>query len=119
MIWLPEDASSDQAEQQAFIGALQKVAGLQRGADLVTGDLESFKGAIHAALQKMEKPAVQTLQAEKNSKLVYLICDQRDRPATIPLRKFLKAEGIRRSDPGVRGRRSDRAPSEPGAFHSL
>jgi hypothetical protein len=94
VIWLPEDASSDQAEQQAFIGALQKVAGLQRGADLVTGDLESFKGAIHAALQKMEKPAVQTLQAEKNSKLVYLICDQRDRPATIPLRKFLKAEGI-------------------------
>jgi hypothetical protein len=94
LIWLPDDARSEQAEQQAFIEALQRVAGLQRGADLVTGDLEALKGALHAALHRLEKPAQQPPQPTSNAKLVYLICDQRDRPATIPLRKFLKVEGI-------------------------
>ena len=94
VIWLPEDTHSEQAEQQAFIEDLQKVAGLQRGADLVAGDLEAFKGAIHAALGKLEKPAPLAHQSMSTAKLVYLICDQRDRPATIPLRKFLKSEGV-------------------------
>ena len=94
MIWLPEKAASEQAEQQAFIDELQKVAVLQQGADLVTGDLESFKGAVHAALHKLEKSEPSTRQPADNAKLnSILICHQRDRPATIPLRKFLKAEG--------------------------
>jgi len=94
VIWLPEKAASEQAEQQAFIDELQKVAVLQQGADLVTGDLESFKSAVHAALHKLEKSEPSNSPPVDDAKLIYLICDQRDRPATIPLRKFLKAEGM-------------------------
>jgi hypothetical protein len=94
VIWLPEDVHSEQPEQQAFIEDLQKVASLQRGADLVTDGLEDFKGVVHAVLRKLEDPAPQTPPDVKTAKLIYLICDQRDRPATIPLRKFLKSEGI-------------------------
>lgn len=94
VIWLPEKAASEQAEQQTFIDELQKVALLQQGADLVTGDLEAFKGAVHSALRKLEKVESPSPPAADNAKLIYLICDQRDRPATIPLRKFLKAEGM-------------------------
>jgi hypothetical protein len=94
VIWLPQDANSEQPEQQAFIEELQKVAYLQRGADLVTDDLESLKGVVHAILQKLEKPAHPAPVPATNAKLVYLICDQRDRPATITVRKFLKGEGI-------------------------
>jgi len=94
VIWLPEGEASEQAEQQAFIDELQKVAALQQGADLVTGDLESFKSAVHAALRKLEKPKLPPSEPADNAKLIYLVCDQRDRPATIPLRKFLKTEGM-------------------------
>jgi TIR domain len=93
VIWLPGDAHSEQADQQAFIEELQKNANLQMGADLVTDDLEAFKGVVHAVLRKLEKTAPETPEPGKAAKLVYLICDQRDRPATIPLRKFLKGEG--------------------------
>ena len=94
LIWLPENAHSEQAEQEAFIEELQKAANLQRGADLVTDDLEAFKGVVHATLRKLEKPATEAPPIAKDTKLVYLICDHRDRPATIPLRKFLKGAGI-------------------------
>jgi hypothetical protein len=94
VIWLPEGTRSEQPEQQAFIEALQKVADLQKGADLVTADLEVLKGVIHAALQKLEKPDPPIPEQMNSAKLVHLICDQRDRPATIALRKFLKARGV-------------------------
>jgi hypothetical protein len=94
VIWLPEGTRSEQPEQQAFIEALQKVASLQTGADLVTADLETLKGVIHAALQKLEKPDPPIPEPMSSAKLVHLICDQRDRPATIALRKFLKGRGV-------------------------
>jgi len=95
VIWLPEGSHSEQPEQQAFIEALQKVANLQRGADLVTADLEVLKGVIHAALQKLERPERPTSEASASSeRLVHLICDKRDRPATKDLRKFLMGAGF-------------------------
>ncbi len=94
VIWLSEGVNSEQPEQQAFIEELQKVAHLQRGADLVNDDLESFKGVVHSILQKLETPPHEAPLSTTNSKLVYLLCDHRDRPATIPVRKFLKGEGL-------------------------
>jgi hypothetical protein len=97
VIWLPEGTRSGHSEQQQFIEALQQDAQAQFGADLVTDDPESFKGAVHAALQKLEKP--EPARAERigdaaGAKLLYLICDERDRQATIPLRKFLRGGGF-------------------------
>ena len=94
LIWLPEATCSEQPEHQAFIEALHRVPDLQQGADLVTTDMEDFKGALHATLHKLETPLPGAPQAASSRKLVHLICDQRDRPATIPLRKFLKGQGI-------------------------
>jgi hypothetical protein len=97
VIWLPEGTRSGHTEQQRFIDALQQDAQAQFGADLVTADSESFKGAVRAALQSLEKP--EPARTERNgystgTMLLYLICDERDRQATIPLRKFLRGAGF-------------------------
>ncbi len=110
VIWLPADTRSEQPEQQAFIEDLQKGATLQRGADLITDDLETFKGVVHSILQKLEKPAHQIPLLATNAKLVYLICDHKDRPATISVRKFLKKRGHRGCNSRVRGRCSSHTP---------
>lgn len=97
VIWLPVGTESKSAQQQKFISALHADADAQFGADLITGDLENLKGAVHAALKKLENPAPQKVEAERgeeSDKLVYLICDERDRKATIPVRKYLKGQGI-------------------------
>ena len=92
IISLPEGTKSESAAQQEFIDRLLKDAELQAGADLVTGDIEDLKGVMHAALKKMEKPEPPPPERQ-GSRLIYLICDERDRHATIPLRKFLKGRG--------------------------
>ena len=56
LIWLPKGTRSDQPEQQAFIDALHRDAQVQFGADLLMGDVEEFKAAIHATLKKIEQP---------------------------------------------------------------
>jgi len=92
IISLPHGTRSDSSLQQAFIESLLKNAELQTGADLLTGDTESLKGAVHAELKKLETP--ESPPAKRlGSKLIYLICDERDRQATIPVRKFLKSHG--------------------------
>jgi hypothetical protein len=92
IISLPEGIKSESASQQAFIDRLLKDAELQVGADLVTGDVEELKGAVLAALKKLEKPELPPPERQ-GSRLVYVICDERDRQATIPVRKFLKGRG--------------------------
>jgi hypothetical protein len=97
VIWLPEGTASQQGVQREFIEALQKDAEAQFGADLVTADLESLKGAVHAVLRKLEEPERPKLAPPgpaNATKLVYLICDERDRSATIPLRKYLRSQGL-------------------------
>jgi len=73
---------------------LQKSVEAQFGADLMTCDLEALKDAVHATLEKFQKP--EPPPPPPGEKLVYLICDQRDRTrqATIPLRKFLRNQGL-------------------------
>jgi hypothetical protein len=99
LIWLPGGTGSTQPEQQQFIQALLKDAEAQFGADLITADLETLKGAIHATLQKLEKQEEQK-KAEPEpvnaggAKLIYLICDVKDREATIPMRRFLTSQGL-------------------------
>ena len=106
VIWLPEGTHSDQAPQQAFIDALHGDAEAQFGADLVTADLEQLKGSIHAALKKLEQPPAQPVAPQTGAagtKLVYLICDEKDRKATVALRKFLKEKGVEVAIPAFEG----------------
>jgi len=92
IISLPEGTRSESAAQQAFIDRLLTDAELQAGADLITGDTEALKEVVRAALKILQKPEPPPPERQ-GSKLIYLICDELDRHATIPLRKFLKGRG--------------------------
>lgn len=107
VIWVPEGTRSEQAQQQAFIDALHQDAEAQIGADLITSDIESLKTAIHAILTKLEKPEPQ-LPAEQaaaadQAKLIYLICNEKDRKATVPVRKFCRGLGFEVAIPAFEG----------------
>ena len=79
----------------------------QYGADLVSTNLESLKEAIHTALKKSIEPEEKLVEAQATisckNKLVYLICDQNDRKATVPLRKYLREQGIEVAIPAFEG----------------
>jgi len=93
VICIPDGIEAVQVEQQRFIETLHTSPEAQVGADLIVGDLEAFKSAVHAALEKLEKPESPSIPSE-DAILVYLICDERDRRDTIPLRKYLKKQGF-------------------------
>ncbi|MEE8586692.1 MAG: hypothetical protein V3T83_17770 [Acidobacteriota bacterium] len=97
IIWLAQGTQSEQAEQREFIQALLRDAEAQQGADLIRGDLEDLKAAVHAVLKRLAQPELHKTDqdaSEAGSRLIYLICDQRDRKSTIPLRKFLKKQDL-------------------------
>ncbi len=107
VIWVPEGTHSEQAQQQAFIDALHQSAEAQIGADLITADLEGLKTSIHAILTKLERPEPQ-LPAEQaaaanQAKLIYLICNEKDRKATVPVRKFCRGLGLEVAIPAFEG----------------
>lgn len=107
VIWAPEGTRSQQAQQQAFIDALHQDAEAQVGADLITGDLENLKASIHATLKKLERPAPrlpeEQASAAKSARLIYLICNEKDRKATVPLRKFCRGQGFEVAIPVFEG----------------
>jgi hypothetical protein len=107
VIWVPQGTHSEQAQQQAFIDALHQDAEAQIGADLVTADIEGLKTSIYAILTRLEKPEPQ-LPAEQaaaanQAKLIYLICNEKDRKATVPLRKFCRGLGFEVAIPAFEG----------------
>jgi hypothetical protein len=107
VIWVPGGTRSEQAQQQAFIDALHHDAEAQLGADLITGDVEGLKAAIHATLRQLEKPDPQlpAVQAGATNwaKLMYLICTEKDRKATVPVRKFCRDRGLEVAIPAFAG----------------
>ena len=107
VIWVPEGTHSQQAQQQAFIDSLHQDAEAQIGADLITADIEGLKTSIYAILTKLEKPkpelpAEQAAAAEQ-AKLIYLICNEKDRKATVPVRKFCRGLGFEVAIPAFEG----------------
>lgn len=94
VIWLPDGTSSQDPDQARFIQTLHSNAEAQFGADLITGDLQDLKAAVHCALQKTEKIEPLKAQAKQSRKLIYLVCDQTDRESVLPLRKSLMNKGF-------------------------
>jgi hypothetical protein len=106
VIWVPEGTHSKQAQQQAFIDALHQDAEAQIGADLITADIEGLKTSIHAILTKLEKSEPQLpvqAAAVDQAKLIYLICIEKDRKATVLLRKFCGGLGFEVAIPAFEG----------------
>jgi TIR domain-containing protein len=107
VIWVPEGTHSQQAQQQAFIDSLHQNAEAQIGADLITADIEGLKTSIYAILTKLEKPRpelpAEQAAAADQAKLIYLICNEKDRKATVPVRKFCRGLGFEVAIPAFEG----------------
>jgi hypothetical protein len=94
LIWLPA-VSSGQPEQQSFIDALRSKKELQCGGDLIEDNLEGFKNILRITLEKLEAPAPKEAEAlGLGGHTIYLLCVAADRAATIPLRRFLRQQGL-------------------------
>ncbi len=96
IIWTPRGINANNPKQAAFIRSLHEDAETQYGADLITGDFEGFKTTMHRTLKLLEvSNAVPKANGDaRRKKLIYLICDQRDRSATIPIRRLLIDRGF-------------------------
>jgi TIR domain len=106
VIWLPDGTASYDPDQKRFIDVLHTEAEAQFGADLITGDLEALKAAIHSGLQKLQETELRSaeiIEPVNGPKLVFLICDQKDREAVLPLRKVLKNRGFEARIPVFEG----------------
>jgi hypothetical protein len=93
VLWLPAGQQGENPAQQGFIAALQNDAEAQFGADLVSGDIETLKAAIHAALKKPEPPPAPPA-APGAAARVLLLCDARDRKDSLPLIRQLRGHGL-------------------------
>ena len=95
IIWAPKGTEPRSAEQEAFLRSLHGTAEAQFGADLITDDIETVKTAVREALKRLQKPeAPVRVSTAASSRLVYVVCDPRDRKETIPLRKLLQRAGF-------------------------
>jgi hypothetical protein len=106
IIWLRSGTTSTHPQQQAFIRALLENPETQFAADLIAGGIEECKAAVHATLKKLEMPEQAKPRKEVGidpAKLIYLICDERDRKATVPLRKFFREHGFEVKLPAFEG----------------
>src|SRR5262249_30954026 len=111
LIWSPDEVSSTDARQQDFITKLHEDAGVERGADLLTGNIEDLKTVIHEKLAEIRRrhdraprqqaagtePAAADAAARAPDEpvRVYVMCDPADRksPAFSALRKCLLSKG--------------------------
>ena len=110
ILWLAPGLHGERPEQQAYRDALQADASLQRGADLLIGDAEALKGAVHQALQALQaqdKAAAPQATVPGAGPRVHLLMTEADRAAAVPLVKALRAAGLAVSVPVFAGDAAD------------
>ena len=105
IIWLPAGAQGERPDEQAFIDALQTDPALRSGADLLTGDVESLKGAIRDALKTLAAPPPPPPAG--GGRIVHLQIDEADRGAVAPLMKALRERGLMPTIPVFSGGASE------------
>jgi len=103
ILWLAPGARAERPDQQAWLDALQADAALQRGADLLRGDTEALKGAVHGALQALQAPPPAAAPAPGAGPRVHLVMTEADRAAVVPLVRALRAHGLAVSVPVFAG----------------
>jgi hypothetical protein len=103
VVSLSDSTVSKVQRYQEFLEAMRRDADVQFKAEVITADLEGVKAAVRSALARIEAPPppVEPLPAEAVT--VYVIFDERDRKATVPLRKSLGARGLTVQTPVFEG----------------
>jgi hypothetical protein len=112
LIWLPQGTTSTNPVHRAVIEALPHDAQALFGADLIAGDIEELRTAIHATLRKIEQPEPEHREgggadaepsARESARRIYFICDDKDRKASVPVRKLCKQLGLDVALPAFEG----------------
>jgi hypothetical protein len=93
VIWLSDGTRAARPEFAAFLKALTEDPSKQVGAELVTGDVESAKLSVRAALKPRSESSAGK-RALPMRPLVYVVCTREDRLETVPLLKALSAAGL-------------------------
>ena len=102
IIWVPDGTKGERPDQQKFIDALLQDASLQQGADLLRGDIEALKGAMHLALRQKASPAASG-PTPAGQPVVHLLMTEPDRGAAVPLVKALRAGNLKVTIPVFAG----------------
>ena len=88
LTWMPPDLVPSEPRQQQFVDALQTDPRLQAGADVLRTPLEDLKTVVQIRLECHTEPAEQVAH-DAGTKMVYVICDARDRDNVGALEQFL------------------------------
>jgi hypothetical protein len=100
LLWVPEGLQPQHPRQQAFIEALHGDPLVHASGDLITGAMAFLKERMWAEIARLEAPPPPPVapaaadRAGAAQPSLYFICNEADLPATVALRKALKAADV-------------------------
>jgi hypothetical protein len=110
-IWSPRDFADGEAKQVELLEKIQEDPSLHSAAELIEGSIITLKRDIFRVIQEQKKKAEADTNKEikpvNDSKLIYLICDQRDEEAVEALEDYLFKEGLEVCLPAFDGDEAD------------
>lgn len=110
-IWSPRDCSDGEPKQVELLQKIQEDPSLHAAAELIEGSIITLKRDIFRVIQEQKKKAEADANKEikpaNDSKLIYLICEQRDEEAVEALEDYLFKEGLEVCLPAFDGDEAD------------
>jgi len=97
-IWSPRDFSDAEPKQIELLERIQEDPALHSAAELIEGSISTLKRDIFRVIEEQNKKAEDDANKEvkpvTDSKLIYLICEQRDEEAVEALEDYLFKEDL-------------------------
>ncbi|MCH1499081.1 MAG: hypothetical protein L7U83_08430 [Akkermansiaceae bacterium] len=110
-IWSPRDFADGETKQVELLEKIQEDPSLHLAAELIEGSIVTLKRDIFRVIQEQRKKAEADTNKEvkpvNDSKLIYLICEQRDEEAVEALEDYLFKEGLEVCLPAFDGDEAD------------
>ena len=110
-IWSPREFSEGEAKQVELLERIQEDPALHSAAELIEGSISTLKRDIFRVIEEQkrqsEEEANKEIKPVTDSKLIYLICEQRDEEAVEALEDYLFKEGLEVCLPAFEGDEAD------------
>ena len=110
-IWSPREFSKGEAKQVELLERIQEDPALHSAAELIEGSISTLKRDIFRVIEEQkrqsEEEANKEIKPVTDSKLIYLICEQRDEEAVEALEDYLFKEGLEVCLPAFEGDEAD------------
>ena len=110
-IWSPRDFSDAEPKQIELLERIQEDPALHSAAELIEGSISTLKRDIFRVIEEQNKKAEDDANKEvkpvTDSKLIYLICEQRDEEAVEALEDYLFKEDLEVCLPAFDGDEAD------------